>query len=353
VIDQVEPGVGQAHQLEAQEAGDLERPPRFGEPGQRRRLAARRGGSEVLEPGQRQLGQHQASGSELVEASHLGDLILEIAGTLARRARPQPFEHRHPARLVACGQAIEPVLAYARLDRGGDRLEDPGLLVPTGGDCQPPEAPLVRQNIAMIDQPGAGAPDEFVDVEDGHRLAPEIGDQPALGVRAEPAQPEHRRGHGLMLEQRPPAAVEGADRGDPRRRAIEPTAEMREHGLRHDLDRVQRPARHLQEADVQGHGHPVQRGAPRPHAGQLGAGETEELLDLDRRQGLGEPVPAQIPMLEAPHRIPPQGRYLRSRQHARKSILPCNINDLVKQRAPICMPLQRLSLPSLFARSLR
>ena len=146
--------------------------------------------------------------------------------------------------------------------------------MPAGGDRPAAEPAFVGQEIAMVDQPGTGTRDQLVEREDGHRLAPEIADQPALGVGADPLEPEQLGSHLLMLEQRPPAPVEGTDRGEPRRGLVELAAEMGEHGLRQDLDRVQQPPRHLQEADVEGQREPVQRRLPLPHAGQLGPRET-------------------------------------------------------------------------------
>ena len=61
-----------------------------------------------------------------------------------------------------------------------------------------------------------------------------------------------------MLEQGPPApAIEGPDRGDPWRLAIELPTEMGEDVRRDAFDGVERVAGHLEKTDLQRERHPV------------------------------------------------------------------------------------------------
>jgi hypothetical protein len=62
----------------------------------------------------------------------------------------------------------------------------------------------------------------------------------------------------LMVEQGASPPVERPDRGQSRRRESELAAEMLQHSGRDDLDRIERPAGHLEEADLDGERQPVQ-----------------------------------------------------------------------------------------------
>jgi hypothetical protein len=107
-------------------------------------------------------------------------------------------------------------------------------------------------------------------------------------------------------------------------------AEMLEHAHRHDLDRVQQPSGGLQEDDVQSHGQPVQRRPPCLGTGQLVGLEREQVLDLERRRRIGEPIPSQIPVLPAAHRTPPGARYtglIRQPRESRKIDQPDGLHE--------------------------
>src|SRR5262245_27372569 len=87
----------------------------------------------------------------------------------------------------------------------------------------------------------------------------------------------------LMIEQGAPPPVERPDRGQPPR-ASELAAEMLQHSGRDDLDRIECPAGHLEEADLEGKRQPVQYPPPAPDGRELVFAEREEILDLQCRQ---------------------------------------------------------------------
>ena len=132
-------------------------------------------------------------------------------------------------------------------------------------------------------------------------FAPQIGDEAAFGMLARLRSAERGEGSRLMVEQRASPPVERPDRGNPRRCASELAAEMLQHPGRDDLDRIQRPAGHLEEADLKGERQPVQHPPPSPDGGKLVFAEREEMFDLHRRQGVGESFLAEIPMFPSAH----------------------------------------------------
>lgn len=166
------------------------------------------------------------------------------------------------------------------------------------GDRKTADMTLARQQILMLDQPRPGARHEFDVVENSRRLPAKISHQSALRVRGEFAAPEQPKRRGVVLEQGPaPPAIERPNRGDPRRRAIDLPAEMIEDLRRDQLDRVERPAGHLEKAHLQGERQPVQRSATFPDRGKLIFIEPKEVLDLERGERLGETLLAEVSML--------------------------------------------------------
>ncbi len=88
----------------------------------------------------------------------------------------------------------------------------------------------------------------------------------------------------MMLEQGPSApAIEGPDRGDPRRHAIELPAEVIEDVRWNALDGVERVAGHFEKANVERERQPVQRAPTFPNPGMFLLVEREEVLDLKSR----------------------------------------------------------------------
>ena len=83
---------------------------------------------------------------------------------------------------------------------------------------------------------------------------------------------------------------------------------MLQHPGRNDLDRIERPAGHLEEADLESERQPVQHPPPSPDGGKLLFSQREKVLDLYRRQGIGESFLTEISMLPPAH-----PRALRSR----------------------------------------
>ena len=177
--------------------------------------------------------------------------------------------------------------------------------MPLRGDRETANVSLAEQQVIMINQPRAGARHQFDRVENGGRLPTQIGHQSAFGMRGEFAALEQPEGRGMMLEQGAAApAIEGPDRGDPGRHAVELPAEMIEDPRRNELHGVERPAGHFEEADLQGEGQPVQGAPPLPNRGEFARVEREEMRDLECRQCLGKPFLTEITML------PPMGRRL-------------------------------------------
>ena len=156
--------------------------------------------------------------------------------------------------------------------------------MPLRGDYEAANIPLAEQQVMMLDQPRAGARYQLGGIENGGRLPTQIGHQPAFGMRGEFAAPEQPEGRGMMLEQGTAApAIEGPDRGDPGRHAVELPAEMVEDPRRNELHGVERSAGQFEEADLQGEGQPVQGTPPLPNRGKLVLIEREEMRDLERR----------------------------------------------------------------------
>ena len=300
VIEQVQARVGEAQQGAAQEAGELDRALRLLEPPQRRGLARRHPPGEMLQAGERQIGEREPIGPQLLEEGDFLGLLLEAPGGFARRHGAQPFEVARGRALDRCQQAWQPAFPFGLCGRG-DAQEQDLLVMPARGAHEAPDIPLAEEAVAMLDQPGAGACHEVGLVEHRRRLPAEIGHEPAFGMRGElgaAKRPERRR---LMVEQRAAAAIEGADRGDPRWRAGQLMAEMVEHGGRDDLDRVERGAGHLEEADLQRERQPVERPPALTDQDQLVLAQREEMLDLDGRQGCRKPLVAEITLLPAAH----------------------------------------------------
>ena len=86
-----------------------------------------------------------------------------------------------------------------------------------------------------------------------------------------------------------------------RRCTSELAAKMLQHAGRNDLDRIECPAGHLEEADLERERQPVQHPPPTPDSGGLLLAEREEMLDLDCRQGVGEPFSAEMAVLPSAH----------------------------------------------------
>ena len=107
----------------------------------------------------------------------------------------------------------------------------------------------------------------------------------------------------MMLEQGPGApAIERPDRGDPRRHAIEVPAEMIEDLRGNELNGVEGTAGHLEEADLEGERQPVQGSPAFSNRSQFALVESEEMLDLERRQRRGKPVLTEVSMFPPTHR---------------------------------------------------
>lgn len=91
-------------------------------------------------------------------------------------------------------------------------------------------------------------------------------------------------------------AIKCPDRGEPRCRAIDLPAKMIEDLRRNQFHRVEHPAGHLEEADLQGERQSVQGSAALPDGDKLILVECEEVLDLERGQSLGKALLAEISM---------------------------------------------------------
>ena len=103
----------------------------------------------------------------------------------------------------------------------------------------------------------------------------------------------------MMLEQLGAPAIERPDRGDPRRHAIEVPAEMIEDPRGNELNGVEGTASHLEEPDLEGERQPVWSPAF-SNRSQFALVESEEMLDLERRQRRGNP---SSPRYRCSHRL--------------------------------------------------
>jgi hypothetical protein len=121
-IDQVQCGVGQPHQLQAQKAGQFERPARISDRQKRGRLAGRDPAMEMFQSRQWQVLDLQAIGAQLPQELHFGQVVIQLGGLFACRRRPQPFQ---PRLLIIRGWFQEPPRpgpAQRFVRRGADGL---------------------------------------------------------------------------------------------------------------------------------------------------------------------------------------------------------------------------------------
>src|SRR5208337_3507136 len=155
----------------------------------------------------------------------------------------------------------------------------------------------------MLNQPRAGASHELHMVEDDGGFLAKISHQPAFGMRCELAAPEQSQRRRVMFEQSPATpAIECPDRGDPRRHAIELPAKVIEDLRWNEFHGIECGAGHLEEADLQPERQPVQGTAAFSNLGELVRVESEEMLDLERRQRCGESLLTEISVLPSTHR---------------------------------------------------
>src|SRR5512147_605608 len=256
----------------------------------------------MLQPCERQIGQDEPVRSQFLQETDFLDLLLEALGALARRDGTEPFEAADLIVLKGRQQPRHPGFTLGR-HRCSDGLEQGLLVVPPRGDHLPPDIPLAEQEIMMLDEPETGTRHQLGLVEHGCRFPAKIGHQPALGMWADHRTSEQSERRLVMLEQGPSApAIKRSDRGDPRRYAIEVPAEMIEDRRGNELDRVERTAGHLEEADLEGERQPVQGAAAFSNRSQLALVECEEMLNLECRQHLRKPVTAEVSMLPSAHR---------------------------------------------------
>ena len=119
-------------------------------------------------------------------------------------------------------------------------------MAPPCGDHVTADVPLTQQKIIMLDQPCPGTRHKVDLVEHGGRFPTKISDKPTFRMRGEFAASEQPERRGMMLKQRASApAIEGPDRGYPRRCAIELSTEAIKDFRRNALHRIKRVAGHL------------------------------------------------------------------------------------------------------------
>jgi hypothetical protein len=83
-----------------------------------------------------------------------------------------------------------------------------------------------------------------------------------------------------VLEQGPPSPVKRTDRGNTGWLAFDHPAQMQEDLRRHEFHGIERSARHLQEADLQGEGDAVSRGTALQNDLLLFRSRREKALNL-------------------------------------------------------------------------
>ena len=234
----------------------------------------------MLQPRQWQIRQDKPSGAQLLEKRNLFGLLLETFGGFARRHGTQPFEVTD---LVTLDQRQETRHPGIPLNRhcGHDSFEQGLFMMPPCSDHVAADIALAEHEVVMLDQPRSDRRHEVGVIEHSRSFTAHIGDESALSMRGEftaSEQPECRR---MVLEQGSPApAIEGSDRGDPRRLATKLPAEVGEDVRRDALDGVEGGAGHLEEADLQRERHPVQGAPAFPDLGEFLLIEGEEVLDL-------------------------------------------------------------------------
>jgi hypothetical protein len=293
-------GIAELQQPQMQKAGDLDRAMRILDTRERRGFARRHPPRKMLEARERQVGEHQPVGAQFLQKADLFDLRFEARRPLARRHGAEPFETADPAIFDRRQKAWQPRLAVGHCD-GDDSSEQHLLLVPPRRGKEAADVALAQQEITVIDEPGPRARHQLGIVEHRSGLAPQIGDEAARGMLARLRAAQRGEGGRLMVEQGAPPPVERPDRGQPRRCASELAAKMLQHAGRNDLDRIECPAGHLEKADLERERQPVQHPPPSPDSGVLLLAEREEMLDLDCRQGVGEPFSAEIAVLPSAH----------------------------------------------------
>jgi len=154
--------------------------------------------------------------------------------------------------------------------------------VPPRGTDEAPDVALTPQQIIVIDKPRARARHQLGVIEHRGGFAPQIGDETAFRMLARFRSAERAERGRLMVKQCASPPIKRPNRGNPRRGASELAAEMFQHSGWDNLDRIERPAGHLEEADLKAERQPVPHPPPSADGGKLVLAEREELFDLHR-----------------------------------------------------------------------
>jgi hypothetical protein len=141
---------------------------------------------QLLLPYQRKVGEDQPVGAQRLQEVDLVELLLEAPGCLARRRGAQPFEMGQTAGLGRRQQLRRPAVPLVPRPRR-DVLGQGLLPVPPRGDRETADVPLARQQIVMVDQPGAGPRYQLGCVEHGGGLAAEMGALPPAPYAVRPS----------------------------------------------------------------------------------------------------------------------------------------------------------------------
>jgi hypothetical protein len=249
-IDQVQGRVGQPHQLQAQEAGQFKAPARFSDRQQRSRLAGYNPVMEMFQAGQWQILNRQTVGTQFPQEAHFGQMVVQFRCRLFGWRRPQPFQPRRLTIRNRFQQLLRPGVALRFVCHGTNGINQDRFLIAQRPDRVAAQLAFGQQQIAMIDQPDTGFGGEIGAVIKADGFPPQKSSQPAQSVFWHLAPPQQRACRRLVLEERPPAPVKRADRGNARRCASDDLTQMRENRRRHEFNRVQQASRHLQEADL-------------------------------------------------------------------------------------------------------
>jgi hypothetical protein len=211
------------------------------------------------------------------------DVIGNIAPPRPVRRSTQPLKNRAPFTLSGRGELLHPVGDSLGAGLTGDSSGQRSFRVAQRSAYKHCDPLIAGQYIAVLVQPNPGHPRKRIGTEGHFRRAAQMPRQPTLGMLRQMPEPECSHGDLLMIEQGALAAVQPADRRQLWRRQIELPTQMLQYGRWQDLRRIQGPAGHPQESDLQADTQPVEGATPGLNSGQFLPIQREKLIDLGDR----------------------------------------------------------------------
>ena len=203
---------------------------------------------------------------------------------------------------MGLGDGLAPSLKGTRLHFGADLDGGLGLQVDQRGGDQGANGAVVHDQQTVLVQPVPRKHQELIPVGAARNLVAQQAHEGAALVLAHPSEPQGFAGDLLVVEQGAAAAVERPQRGQFRGIDAQLVAEVAPQPRRHDPERVEQPAAHAQEADVQRQAELVGITSARFDQRALSRAEGEEGLQLEAADVAWQLAHAQVRRLPALHR---------------------------------------------------